>query len=726
MSVSAEPGQEDLPSLSALRMGAGARIVSVYVTDGGATPSDIDGSIPLLVGARRKSEADGVMEGLGGESCFLGFPDYGFVSRRETLEKLWNRDSLLARLVFAIRTYRPDVIMVASDARAPEGDTVRSELIRGMILEAANVSAHASPGDPSIPAPWTVSRIFEEMPRPGGTFGTGAGRVDPFLKKSYAGIGAEQARGYRSLRRRIGEWNGGREGAYRLLRGRSGPSGGVLDGLPVIPPSLTEAAADVNQAALESAKADDEATLRFIVRAIARVEKAIMTRRDGLTALEKRLLLSWKEKLEELRCAVLNVDLRFDVSDTVIARRQLFTLRFPKDRRFPAGGRSEIIFPLAIDSTWLINNSEGYRFSFALPDTFALITPEQMELNRPVATIGSGRFRLSTRMPFVVVHKDTDPLRDFACRREIVLGVSPVQTAEILTPFVRVTPGERLVVRLRNISREPYRGSLWVLDSVARESRMPVTLRRGDGPRVDTLRLGWADAVPDGDYIVDLHVGKGRMPVGNFTARKFDAVADTSRPVGLYTGLAGSPVEDALRRLHIPCRLLDGSFDGSPSAPIRTIIVDRDAFALRPDAAHVAEAIAVWVREGGHCVMLRQSPGSTKGNPLSGTLEFARTGVIPPESPVKGDTAAAVLSAPNSISREDWEGWIIARAQSPIVAPPGSNPAVQLEDELTGAPLVATVNVGKGRLTAVALDLLPQLQIVHPGAYRLFANIVSN
>ncbi|HEX7572014.1 MAG TPA: hypothetical protein VF514_02905 [Bacteroidota bacterium] len=50
---------------------------------------------------------------------------------------------------------------------------------------------------------------------------------------------------------------------------------------------------------------------------------------------------------------------------------------------------------------------------------------------------------------------------------------------------------------------------------------------------------------------------------------------------------------------------------------------------------------------------------------------------------------------------------------------------IHLKDESTGVPLIASVKIGEGTLTAVALDMLPQLQILHPGAHRLLANLVS-
>ena len=724
MSVAAEPGEEDLPTLTALRLGSGARVVSMYVTSGGATPSDIDGDLPLRVAARRKTEAESVMRRVGGEAFFLGFPDYGCVSRKASLEQLWNRDSLLAKIVLAIRTHRPDVILYATDVREAGGDTARSALIRELLITAARESARPLLIVPSGTGPWPVPRIFEETRSPGTALSVAVDGIHPVLKKSYRRIAESAADAYRSLRRQIREWNAGRKGTYRSLAAGGGGTQGLIDGLPVIPPGLKDAAADVRQAVSDAVRGPDTTALRSISRAISRVEDRIARRREDLGSLEKRLLVAWKERLEDLRCAILDVDVRFLVSDTLIARRQQFTLRFPKSRKFPVKGRSEIIFLSAVDSTWLINRGEGFRFSFALPDTFDIVTPEIMEFNRPVATNGSDRLTLNTKFPFVIVHRDPDPLRNFACRREVDLGVSPVQTAEILTPFVRVTPGERLIVHLQNISRDPYRGAMSVGDSVVREARVPLTLRRNDAGRGDTLLLAWRDSVADGDHPVALRIGKGK-PVGTFTARKFPAVADTSRTVGLLTGLADSPVEEALRRLHIPCRLLDGSFHDTSVAQIRTILIDRDAFALRRDAGRIAGAIVKWVRAGGHCVIFRQIPPSTPGDPLTENAGFGRARVIAPEAPVIAEEGSAVLSHPNLLSDGDWRDWIISRAQSPLVVSPGAHPVIHLKDESSGAPLIASVPMGEGTLTLVALDLIPQLQIVHPGAYRLLANLVS-
>jgi hypothetical protein len=381
--------------------------------------------------------------------------------------------------------------------------------------------------------------------------------------------------------------------------------------------------------------------------------------------------------------------------------------------------------PTARDSTWWINRNTTFVFPFALPDTVELITPDNLPLNRPVAVYSHGSSSLSTVMPFIIAHRDPDPVMNFAFRGEVVFGTAPVQSFEILTPIVRITPGERLAVRLQNISRDPYRGTMSVGDSVARESRVIVSLPRKDYAITDTLPLAWHDDASDGDYSIELHIGKGKA-VGAFTARKFRADADTLHPVGLITGLASSPVENALRGLHVPSRLLDaGSFARGLDSGMHAIVVDRDAFALRKDPLPLAAALLEWVRTGGHCIILGGSLSAPDGGSLGREIGFAGGRPFAPESRVRAEGAGRIIAGPNLLSDGDWRDWIISRAQVSLRFGEGVDPLIHVRETSTGAPLLASVPVGKGTLTAVALDLLPQLQIVHPGAYRLLANLVS-
>ncbi|HRK73304.1 MAG TPA: hypothetical protein PLL64_03450, partial [Rhodothermales bacterium] len=87
-----------------------------------------------------------------------------------------------------------------------------------------------------------------------------------------------------------------------------------------------------------------------------------------------------------------------------------------------------------------------------------------------------------------------------------------------------------------------------------------------------------------------------------------------------------------------------------------------------------------------------------------------------------------LLREPNLITEEDWEGWIQERG---LYFPSQYDPAYTELFEMAdpnekpqrGSTLLATY--GKGKYLFTALSWYRQLQAFHPGAFRLFANMIS-
>jgi hypothetical protein len=123
--------------------------------------------------------------------------------------------------------------------------------------------------------------------------------------------------------------------------------------------------------------------------------------------------------------------------------------------------------------------------------------------------------------------------------------------------------------------------------------------------------------------------------------------------------------------------------------------------------------------------MLRQGFPERDGGALGAEIGFERGHPFPPEARIVPDSGSGITARPNRLSAADWSDWIISRAQSSLRFREGTNPVIHVTDAFTGAPLLASVPLGKGTLTAVALDIVPQLQIIHQGGYRLLANLVS-
>jgi hypothetical protein len=90
----------------------------------------------------------------------------------------------------------------------------------------------------------------------------------------------------------------------------------------------------------------------------------------------------------------------------------------------------------------------------------------------------------------------------------------------------------------------------------------------------------------------------------------------------------------------------------------------------------------------------------------------------------------AILNWPNRISQSDFDGWVQERgvyfAEKPgqgIKAILGMRDAGETEDQ-QGSLIVS--QLGKGRFIYTGLAFFRQLPAGVPGAYRLFANMVSN
>jgi hypothetical protein len=726
MAVAAEPGQEDLRALAMLRLHTGARIVSVYLTNGGATPSDLHGELPNDVAGRRKEEAHAALSYIGGEAYFLNLPDVGVVGSADALEQIWQRDTVLARSIRMIRLLRPDALLLCRDSRIDEGDTVRWSLTRSLFLESVAAAGDSTRFPGMGGGAWRVEGMLVEN-APGPAAGrTARDPVHLVWKKTSGRIAEEAGRHYASLRYQWTRRNKGGARTYSLPgQVAQGKSARLQDARPRLSRLLSSIRPEVTKACDRARAGKVEEALLAVVRAAHRIEQAVSSPGATLSSLDRRILGRWSIGLEDLRCLLLGIEFPYSVSDSILAPVQLMFLRFADGERTLATKGMEIIFPAAMSGEWIVNETEKYRLPLALPAEFRIVTPEIFALNTPPSVGGLEAPVMRTQFPFVVFHKDSISTRNFAFRRDIALRISPPQSVELLTPVVRITRGERLIVRLQNVSRETYRGAMWVGDSVARETRKQVTLNRKDAVVLDTLGLAWADSLPDRDYLIGLHIGRGK-PVGWFLARKFAVAADTSATVGLITGIASSPVEDALRRMHIPCTVLDSTGTGNESMDrLRRIVLDRNALLLRADAPALAVRLARWVESGGHLVMLSQSEDPPGVEALTGRIGFLGGTLRTPDAPVTGDPSTPVCATPNALGEPDWQDWTIARARGTVRGGRGAELTVHVRDGLSGAPLVATTSHGKGIITAVALDLLPQFQTVQVGAYRLFANLLA-
>ncbi len=734
VSVAMEPGQEDLATMAYLRLGRGARVINLYVTNGEATPSDSTEEPPLRLAARRKEEATRALLYLGVEPYFLNLPDFGVPSGRRELDSVWKADSLIHRLATFILTYRPDVIFLARDFRfvsasgtTTEGfESLRQEAVKEMLLKAAGAASGAVELPGVTPANarlrWKVQRIFVDRGSPSQPVRVNTNLQHPISKKSYEKIAEEARQYYRSLRAQVRYWQGRGRRSYTYLYPPSKKPPLSLDrGLVLSGPNLRPLADTVNRIAMQARAGKGAQLLPVLASTIDSIDQRIGFENLQGSLTNQKALVTWKNRLERLRCLVLDVDIDFELSDSLISRSQLFFLRFKKFKAKITKGRTFILFPGAMELKWVINEALEHQLPFEVPKEFRILSPKDLDYDSPTALHGLERPTLGTTFSFIIFHKDSLRERNFQYRKDIVLGVGPRFAAEVLTPLVLAVPREELIYRFQNFTRDGVYGDAFVNDSVCQSERKRFHLKTKDSWVIDTLRLSWSDTLAPGDHVLELKISD--EPVARFVARNFAVNVDTTRKVGLITGLGTSSLKEALRRLKIaPVPLDSFSLNSSTLLSIQTILVDRSAASLRPDLLGSLPSLLNWTKAGGHLVFLSSASHDTAAR----SLGFRTWPALAPTTKVLADTAHSFLSHPNKIQDLDWEGWISARAWGSVDPAVAEGGEIVVRSQDTGVALLVTKKEGDGRITYIALELSSQLLNIHPGAYRLLANLVSS
>jgi len=722
--IALQPGYEDLPLLAHLRMASGAQGAVVYLTNGESTPGDDGGRTPLEVAAARREEAYAALRTLQVDARFLNVPDPGVCSTREALAGIWQPDTVVARLVVALRYYRPDVVVIAGDLRGDELSSLRQQTMTDLALRSVKALEHVPDSIDRKKTPmWRVSRVYRE------TEGRGKertyDRVHPLLRSSYRAMAIDAARAYESLRLQLKHWmdSGDRRYAMILPRGAQPPSG-MVSGLPIVGAKVQKISRTV-RALVEGKNGGKRApTLREVARTIDTVDVYLARYRQTVTGDDLRLLAFWKNGLEALRCALLDVKVQYGASDSLITKNQLIHLRFKSLSSRTSGKQSKVFFPQAIDHTWGINESTEYQFDLLPPVEFRILTPRMLKFTMPGPQFGLKEPLLRTRFSFNIVHRDSLPERDFIYKGDLQFRTGPRRSFEILTPIVRAVDGAPLIFRLQNFSRDPYEGTISITDSLAESAGKKIFLPPKDFVLVDTLRVSLRQRLPVGDHWISVSLSGGDQ--APFILRSFEATVDSQARIALVTSMTESPVAHALDRLGSAwSRLKTTGEELRDLERWNVIIIDRDALAGVPTLASQQGRFVEWLRRGGRLIVFPQTASVGGGAAFLQDASFRQSPLLPVNTEVLIDSSSRIALSPNVLRPEDWGDWVVARSLASLTIKRDVQARVLVSASKDRVPLVVSFPVGKGQITLIALDLVSQFLNVHPGVHRLFANILS-
>ncbi len=208
------------------------------------------------------------------------------------------------------------------------------------------------------------------------------------------------------------------------------------------------------------------------------------------------------------------------------------------------------------------------------------------------------------------------------------------------------------------------------------------------------------------------------------------AVQTKATQVGYYMG-AGDDVPAALRQLGCTVTILtDKDFDADNLARFDAIVIGVRAYNTKEALKFQQPKLLNYVQNGGTLVVQYMTNGELVVNDLGPfPFKLSRTRVTDENAEVRLVLPNhPVLTTPNKLTADDFSGWVQERGlyfastwdkayEAPLsMNDPGENPA---EGSLLIAPY------GKGHYVFTGISFFRELPAGVPGAYRLFANLIS-
>ena len=159
--LAAHPDDENTRMISWLENDRHMRTAYLSLTRGDGGQNLVGTELGAKLGVLRTQELMQARAIDGGEQFFTRAVDFGYSKTADETFRQWNRDEVLADVVWVIRSYRPDMIITRfpPDARAGHGHHTASAMLA---LEAFDLAADpkAYPDQLEYTDTWQVKRLF--------------------------------------------------------------------------------------------------------------------------------------------------------------------------------------------------------------------------------------------------------------------------------------------------------------------------------------------------------------------------------------------------------------------------------------------------------------------------------------------------------------------------------------------------------------------------------------
>ena len=770
--IAAHPDDENNPLLAYFARGRKVRTAYLSATRGEGGQNLIGPEQGDLLGVIRTQELLAARRVDGAEQFFTRAVDFGFSKTPEETIAKWGHDRILSDMVWTIRHYRPDVIILQFSGTPRDGHGHhQASAILGK--EAYFAAADKNRFPEQQIEPWKAKRVLTnprmfgrdgQVTSPPGGIEIDIGAFDPLLGRSYEEIAGISRSQHRSQGMGSAERRGPAKTNLTLVAGDPATTN-VFDGIDITWNRLP-GGSGVGQVLGEAARtflpADPAKTIPLLLKARPLISRIA----DGPGR-------PWAElKLRELDeviadCAGLWIEVAADRPTAVPGSTLQATLTAINRSQFPLTWLGPDT-PLGYNQVRMRNlpitvpGDQPYSQPFWLvkPKTGSAYTIDRQEMrdqpeNPPYYTasfeIQAGSERIELWRP--LHYRYVDPARGERVRPVAIVPAAAVNLTESAFVFPNGKP-QRVEVQIKaNVAKAAGEARLevdgWKADPASRTFRLTDVGEQTDvsfdvTPMPRTARTAvraiakiGAREIAAGMHVLDYpHFPiQITFPAAVARAERFPVIT-LAKKVGYVMG-AGDEVPKSLQQLG--CEVTQLGADDLASRNLSdydSIVTGIRAYNLRADLRANQSRLLNYVQEGGTLVVQYNNAQRPRDAQL---LEQYRIGPYPfkigqarttvEDAPVSfPDPNHPLLFTPNKITERDFDGWVQERGLYYATEwDPHYQPVFESHDPGDKPQLGGTLytRYGKGVYIYTAYAWFRQLPAGVPGAYRIFANMLS-
>jgi LmbE family N-acetylglucosaminyl deacetylase len=705
--------------------------------------------------------------------------DFGFSKTADETLHIWDHDKILADVVWVIRNFRPDVIVTRF---SPEDQKTHGHHTASAILAQEAFSAAADPNrfpeQLAFVKPWQATRLVwntspffftnRNLPfDPTGLTVLEAGGFSPLLGKAYTEIAAASLSMHKSQGVGSPPRRGARKEYFKPLQGQS-MTNSLFEGVDTTWSRVANSEsvpAEIRQIISKFNPADPAASVPELLKL-----------RETMSGIQNESWIAEKKAaVNKIIAACLGLHVEASTATETFTPGQTALIKLEainrsnvpvilQEVRFPSAGDSNKI-DAALPSNELVTKDLSYKipgdapysqpYWLRKPSALGTFTVEDQKLiglpeNPPTLPVEIVLQVNGQELRYLVdtKYRTVDPVAG-ELRNPVVIA-PPAFVNVVNSVFVFPTNQPKPVSVRVTAATGPVKGELelavpqgWEvspasvpLDLKAANAETEATFnvkppnQNGEGTLRAIVSIDGRDYSLERVRISYPHIGvQTLMPPAQAKLVRAD-IRKKGERIGYIPG-AGDDVPESLRQIGYSVKVLsEPEITAKNLAQFSAVVLGIRAYNTQDRISNWLPELFAYVKNGGVAIAQYNTLADLKTNQFGPyPLEISRDRVTDENAPVRVLAPNnPLMNIPNKIMPKDFDGWVQERglyfpnkwdaAWTPILSCNDPN-----EKPLDGGLLVA--KSGKGFFIYTSYSWFRQLPAGVPGAYRLFANMLS-